>query len=442
MITLGLRYLWFKLAIALGSLLGLLLLILSVRTYYETANSLIAGELGREAMRQVRTLTREVRLENLSGLALALDEMRKESPGKIAWIRVYDAKTHLLGQTGSPVGPLVVPRPGPRRPDLRQTPAGRVSVAVFPWFFRPDGPPGPLVEVALYWDSASAVFGPLLTNLFVDCTAALGLVASMILLWFRLPNYVRGKQLEQQTELARQVQMDLLPPADVTFPGLDFSAECVPAWQVGGDFYDVFSTDDGHLAIVLGDVSGKGLPASVVVGLLLGAVRASSWMGGSLEHEASSRRLSELLRTRTSLERFASLFWCYYDPQTQILQYVNAGHLPPMVFSGNGGGPIQVQRLEEGGPVLGVVPGAEYRQGTAWVASGDLLVMYSDGVVEAMNAAEEQFGEERLCALIQRLLGRPSAEIRDAILGEVHAFLGAEKAQDDLTLVVARFTSG
>jgi sigma-B regulation protein RsbU (phosphoserine phosphatase) len=294
----------------------------------------------------------------------------------------------------------------------------------------------------LYRDSASAVFGEVLTNLIVNSSAALGLVASMILLWFRLPNYVRGKQLEQQTELARQVQMDLLPPADASFPCLDFAAECVPAWQVGGDFYDVFSTDDGHLAIVLGDVSGKGLPASVVVGLLLGAVRASSWMGGGVEHEASSRRLSELLRTRTSLERFASLFWSYYDPKTNVLRYVNAGHLPPMVCTRDGDGRLEIQRLEEGGPVLGVVPGAEFHQGTAFVRPGDLLVMYSDGVVEAMDATDEQFGDERLLAAIRENASRPSAEIRDEILRQVHAFLGAQPAQDDLTLVVARFQNG
>jgi serine phosphatase RsbU (regulator of sigma subunit) len=150
----------------------------------------------------------------------------------------------------------------------------------------------------------------------------------MILLWLRFPHY-RGKQLEGQTELARQVQTDLLPAGGAAIENLDFAAACVPAWQVGGDFYDVFSAGDARIAIVLGDVSGKGLPAAVVAGVLLGAVRASSWTAGSGEHEASSRRLSELLRTRTSLERFASLFWCYYESESQLLRYVNAGHLPP-----------------------------------------------------------------------------------------------------------------
>lgn len=134
---------------------------------------------------------------------------------------------------------------------------------------------------------------------------------------------------------------------------------------------------------MLGDVSGKGLPASVVVvGLLLWAVRASGWMNSSAEHESASRRLSELLRTRTSLERFASLFWCHYGRTAQTLCCVNAGHLPPMLVRRNGEGELEVQRLTEGGPVLGLLKDADYRQGHAVVRPGDVLLLYSDGVVE------------------------------------------------------------
>ena len=288
--------------------------------------------------------------------------------------------------------------------------------------------------MALYFSSASEVYGALLGDLVINSSAALGLVASMVLLYFRLPHYVNGKRLEQQTELARQVQMDLLPPASFAVEHLDFAAECVPAWQVGGDFYDVFSSDDGRFAVVLGDVSGKGLPASVVVGLLLGAVRASNWMGGSAEHEVSSERLSELIRTRTALERFASLFWCYYEPDTQALRYINAGHPPPLLVQRNAAGEVAMLRLEEGGPVLGVVPGAAYRQGQVSARPGDLLVVYSDGVVEATNAEGEQFEEERLREVIRQNSTRPPVEIRDLVLEQVHRFLGDQRAQDDLTL--------
>jgi phosphoserine phosphatase RsbU/P len=294
------------------------------------------------------------------------------------------------------------------------------------------------LEVAIYVSSASEVYGDYLGELVFSSAAALGLVASMVLLYFRLPHYVNGKRLEQQTELARQVQMDLLPPAKFSVQNLEFAAECVPAWQVGGDFYDVFSGDDGKVAIVLGDVSGKGLPASVVVGLLLGAVRASDWMSGTAEHEASSGRLSELIRTRTALERFASLFWSYYEPETQSLRYINAGHPPPILVKRNAAGETEIVLLEEGGPVLGVVPGAAYRQGHVSAHPGDLLVVFSDGVVEATNGGGEQFEEERLYEVIRQNSGRPPVEIRDLVLEQVHRFLGDQRAQDDLTLVVGR----
>jgi sigma-B regulation protein RsbU (phosphoserine phosphatase) len=292
--------------------------------------------------------------------------------------------------------------------------------------------------MALYLDSASATFGRLRRNLAVSSSAALGLLASMILLWLRFPHYVRGKQLERQTELAREVQTDLLPSGDTAFENLDFAAACVPAWQVGGDFYDVFSASDGRIAIVLGDVSGKGLPASVVAGVLLGAVRASAWIAGTSEHEASSRRLSELLRTRTSLDRFASLFWCYFEPASQLLRYVNAGHLPPILVRRNAVGEVEIERLTEGGPVLGLLQKADYRQGRATLCPGDLLVLYSDGVVEAENASGEQFDEDRILSAVRENLNGSPAEIRDEILRRVHAFLDKEQAQDDLTLIVAR----
>lgn len=119
-------------------------------------------------------------------------------------------------------------------------------------------------------------------------------------------------------------------------------------------------------------------------------------MGGSAEHESASRRLSELLRTRTSLERLASLFWCYYERSAQILNYVNAGHLPPMLVRRHGAGELENQRLREGGPTLGLLKDADYRQGHAAAYPGDLPLLYSDGVVEAESASggpERQLGQ-------------------------------------------------
>ena len=137
---------------------------------------------------------------------------------------------------------------------------------------------------------------------------------------------------------------------------------------------------------------------------------------------------------------FASLFWCYYDPEARKLLYVNAGHLPPFVASSNGSGTPKLQRLEEGGPVLGVIPMAQYQQGEVDFQPGDLMVLYSDGVAEAANSQGEEFGEERLASIIRENWRRSSADIRDTILGRVNEFVGRQQLQDDLTLLVVRVT--
>ncbi len=533
---LGVHYLWFKLALVLGSLLGLWLLGQSIVTYYLVSQNLVREELLREARRQADSIVQDAAQQGISiqvsrDLTPLLTQAIADAPKKIAWLRVIDPDGSVVAQAGKPVGKPIsfswerlraafdasagqagAAQPNLRPYEIRQTESGKVLVTPLmlrsgrrgfrgggPDGFRgPDQTPAPgtaqtpergpdraqqpdsrrpdrdqepasrgpfqtsppdlgraqgqaqtpgrgpstgpqrYTEIALYLDSASATFGDLLTSLIINCTAAVGLVASMVLLWFRFPGYVKGKHLEQQTELARQVQMDLMPPSNSIVEKLDFAAECVPAWQVGGDFYDVFANSEGRIAVCLGDVSGKGLPASVVVGLLLGAVRASDWMKGGAELEAASRRLNELLRTRTSTERFASLFWCFYEPDTKMLRYINAGHLPPMIAKRNANGELLIERLEEGGPVLGVIPAADYHEGEIALAPGDLIVMYSDGVVEATDKTDDQFGEDRLMAIIRENSQKPAAEIRDEILRRVHDFLKEEPAQDDLTLVVAR----
>jgi sigma-B regulation protein RsbU (phosphoserine phosphatase) len=200
----------------------------------------------------------------------------------------------------------------------------------------------------------------------------------------------------------------------------------------------VFTTDQDHVAFVLGDVAGKGLSAALLMGMLHGALRSMRWMETPADQEISWRQLNFLLSTRTGPERFASLFWGSYDREARIIRYVNAGHLPPLLMRPNGNGTCKISRLEEGGPILGVVPTAIYHQGEVAVQPGDLLVLYSDGIVEAANASEEEFGEERLFSIIKENCARPSSEILDEILKQVRAFIQEVPPQDDMTLVVAR----
>jgi hypothetical protein len=457
----GQRNFWFSFAVVLGGALGVLLLVQSVTTYLQVTNNLITAELARDARTEVTELERTIRRlgpRSPEALSQEIEQIQQEEPSTIAWIKVLDAAGQTVAQGGTPVGPdfdfhqvsLTSLRTAPIS-SVRDTPNGPVMVSLFPAVRLGRGPQaaaaspeapegGPLfVEVALYRSSAAQNFSRLRTRAIIDVSAALGLVGAMILLWSRFPHYVHAMQVKEQAELAQSVQADLLLAADSAFPNLNFAATCVPAWQVGGDFYDVFAADQGRVAMAIGDVSGDGLPASVVAGVLVGAVRASSWLEGGAEHEASTRQLNELLRARTSLDRYASLFWSYYEPGAKALRYVNAGHPAPILFRRNGASRGAVERLKEGGPVLGVIAAAEYRQGAVPICPGDLLVLYSDGVTEAPNASDEEFGEERLLAAIQDSGQKSAAAVRDDILGRVRSFIGDKDVQDDLTLVVVRF---
>jgi sigma-B regulation protein RsbU (phosphoserine phosphatase) len=144
---------------------------------------------------------------------------------------------------------------------------------------------------------------------------------------------------------------------------------------------------------------------------------------------------------KTAQERFVSLFWCFFDRQGSRLRYINAGHLPPLLIRAGAGrntGKPTVIRLDDGGPVLGLLPGMRYRQAEVQAEHGDLLVVFSDGILEAANSHDEEFGEARVIASVERQFDRPPGEICSAILADVKAFLGRESPQDDQTLLVIR----
>jgi sigma-B regulation protein RsbU (phosphoserine phosphatase) len=237
------------------------------------------------------------------------------------------------------------------------------------------------------------------------------------------------------------VQSALLPSLPHSAAGVLLATEYRPAEQVGGDFFDAFPVNDGGLALVVGDVSGKGVPAALIVGVIHGAVRSSNWTGSADHHEEESASLNRLLCERASMERYASMCWCYYDPAARSLHYVNAGHWPPLLVRSEAGAPGSVTVLEGGGPVLGLLADVRYAQSQYAVCPGDVLVLFTDGVIEATNSTGEEFGVQRLHTLLAELgpTARDPKSVRAAILGSVESFLGSAKLQDDLTLVVAQF---
>jgi serine phosphatase RsbU (regulator of sigma subunit) len=448
------KYLWFKISIGFGMLLGVLLLVQSVLTYWYVTSNLVRQEAVREADRRTQSINRAARLTGTresADLAPILQELVHEAPQQIAWIRILNAEGTVLAQTEkataapsySPEALAKIFPDRERRPAERSTQTGKVVLVLNPLRVgpppgrRPNRTPAEFAEIAIYLDGVSTHFGVLRVDLILGCTAAIALLAAVLFISLRFRNYMRGKHIEEELSLARRVQHDLFPNESSLAHNLAFAARCVPAYQVGGDLYDVFETDHGEIALVLGDVSGKGLPAALLMGVVQGAVRASRGTGSAANHEEAAERLNHLLCMKTARERFVSLFWCYFDPAKPALHYVNAGHLPPLLIR-DGVDTQEVIRLEEGGPVLGLLPGARYTQASVSIETGDLLVVFSDGILEAANELDQEFGEDGLIAAIARNRNKPPGEICAAILADVKSFLGKQLPQDDQTLLVVR----
>jgi sigma-B regulation protein RsbU (phosphoserine phosphatase) len=329
-------------------------------------------------------------------------------------------------------------------------PPGETGSAI-PGFFGRGGPTDPggrglrpslglnwNVEIAIVPESVSASFASLRWNLIVGVVASLTLMTALILLAVRFPHYLRGQQIERELNLARRVQADLLPSAETISPYVDFSAECISAWQVGGDFCDVFHVAEDRTALVLGDVSGKGISAALLMALIHGAIHSVSWTRSTQDHVSASRQLNALLCQKTASERFTSLFWGYFDPQRSTIQYINGGHLPPLLLR-KVNDELEIHRLETGGPVMGLLPGANFQQGEEFVAPGDLLVAFSDGVVEATNPEGEEFGDKRLLSVIKEFWDASATDVRNAIHARLKGFTGDTPIVDDQTLIVVRF---
>jgi serine phosphatase RsbU (regulator of sigma subunit) len=451
------QYLLVKASIAVGLLLGVLLLGQTVLTYRFVRTGMVRQEARREADRRVQSMIASSRLagsRDAATLLPVIDDLVKGAPQQFAWARVLKMDGTVIVSSGKPanapsyapgqLSKLMLDRDS--RPEIRQTPSGPVLIALNT--IRIGRAPGPVpgvpiavgvMEIAVYTDTVSTRFGSLRENLILGCSAAFALMAAAFLIGIRFRHYLRGKQVEEQMAMARRVQFDLLPPGSLLTRDLEFAAKCVPTWQVGGDFYDAFETEDHQIGLVLGDVSGKGLSAALLIGVVQGVIHASNGTGSAFSHEQSMERLNHLLCMKTARERFVSLVWCYFDPVRSVLRYINAGHLPPFLVRQNASGAIETHRLDEGGgPVLGLLPGASYTQVEIAALPGDLLVVFSDGIVEAENSLDQEFGEERILSAIKENWSGSPTQIRDAILGKVRQFLGKGTPQDDQTLMVVR----
>ena len=413
----GARHLIFKTCIAAGFALGIILLWQTISTYEYVAGNLLTQAAQHDAEQKRTALQRALRVMTVAD---AMNDVVDESSEQVAWIRILNSDGEEIETAG-------------------RTLAGRgpIHVSTMPIVFGRSR--GARVEIAIYLDSVSASFASLRRNLITGVSAALALMAALIVLILRFPKYIRGQQVQAQVELARKVQADLLPARNSKNVNFEFAAECIPAEDVGGDFCDMFRVGSQN-AFVIGDVSGKGYSAALLMAFIHGAIQSASWTRSEADHENATRGLNDLLCKKTATERFSTLFWGHYEPKTSAFRYVNAGHLPPLLIRQGEFGDMEVHRLETGGPVLGLIPRADYTQGQELIRKGDLMVAFSDGIVEACNFAGEEFGERRLIEAIRSHWHDSAGDIRDSILSSVKLFTGEDHVSDDRTLLVVRFT--
>ena len=246
----------------------------------------------------------------------------------------------------------------------------------------------------------------------------------------------RTKQA-RDIEIARDVQQRLLPQDFPPISGLDYAGTCRAALGVGGDYYDFIPLSKTRLGIAIGDVSGKGIPAA----LLMASLRAYLRGAQTIHHQADltevMRNLNMLVYESSAANRYATFFYGELDLTTRVLTYVNAGHNPPMLFREIVNG-LDVARLDTGGPVIGLIEQCVYQQDSVTLTAGDVLVAYTDGISEAMNAANEEWGEERFMAAIEAARVMPARTLIDRLMVAADAFVAGAPQHDDMTLLIVR----
>jgi len=243
---------------------------------------------------------------------------------------------------------------------------------------------------------------------------------------------INRERMERELELATEIQQRFQPSGPPKVEGYDFQGVSFSCYEIGGDYYDFIPRHDGKMLVALGDVSGKGTAAALLMSSLHAAMHAQVAAKTSLEDMVVS--INKYLSENTPANRFITLFTAELDATSGGLKFINAGHNPPLIGRANG----TIEQLASGGLPLGIMPFAEYEVGTAQLGTGDVLVIYSDGVSEANNLAEDEFGMDRLTAVISANVGRNASGIRDKVESALSEFTGTAAPNDDITLVIVK----
>lgn len=245
----------------------------------------------------------------------------------------------------------------------------------------------------------------------------------------------REQLARKELEQAAKIQRQLLPESAPVVHGVELAGFNAACRTVGGDYYDFFNYPDGRVLMLCGDVAGKGMPAALLMSSLQARVQVLAEEGDDLA--TMMTRLNRAISAKCPDNRFITLFIAALDPKSGELSYCNAGHNPPVLVRANG----DVETLEGGGIILGIMPKAPYSEMKTRLEVGDILVLYSDGVTEAANLADEEFGEDRLAKIVLDNEESSAAEIIEIALAAVTEWIQGAAPADDVTLVVARRTA-
>ena len=249
-----------------------------------------------------------------------------------------------------------------------------------------------------------------------------------------LQETIEKERLEEELSIARDIQQGLLPKSPPKAAGFDFAGLNIPSLQVGGDYYDFFKIDDDRVVIAIGDVSGKGVGASLLMANLQASLHAMIYAKWELNEVVY--RINNIIHRNTPFDKFITFFLAIVDIQKREMTYVNAGHNPPYVCHTDG----TLQTLEVGGLILGMMPDMPYQQETIHLEKGEWLVSFTDGVSEAMNEADEEYEEHRIESYIGTATNNDAAEFIEGLKEDVKRFCGTAPQSDDITMVVFRVT--
>ncbi|HSE39960.1 MAG TPA: PP2C family protein-serine/threonine phosphatase [Acidobacteriota bacterium] len=239
------------------------------------------------------------------------------------------------------------------------------------------------------------------------------------------------ERIEKELEVAASIQKMILPKTIPNIDGFEIAGLNVPSKQVGGDYYDVISLNNGKLALVIADASGKGVPAALLISTLHACLRA--YLESSLKLEELMQRVNSVILKSSTENKFITFFMAVLDPQSKTIEVVNAGHYPPVIIRN-----CNLIKLLNTGVVLGCMEGASFKRKEIPLQSNDAVVMFTDGITEACNTKNQPYGDERLEKLLLENCDKPPHQLKQMIYNDVKAFEGSAEQSDDITLLILK----